>query len=267
MYLCCVALLVLPAAAALAPSHGEGDQGSVIATQHAGVSDSLVNHPCAPDTVNLLLRVLASDLTPPICLPLPSQVTSIQQWSLTMKRSYSDLDQHTGDPPFSFGQGTRGPRQPKLYQQQLEPGTNKIKACMQCGTTRTPQWREGPYGPKTLCNACGVKRVRAMKAAQQGKNATHVPQVATGTSKKKAAAHAAARTVSRSKVVAFTALELGCLCCAATGCSKTHYGRHLAMQFVYVAQRPALECDIIISWFDIFAGVLPNFHKWGGGMD
>jgi hypothetical protein len=42
------------------------------------------------------------------------------------------------------------------------------KACMQCGTTRTPVWREGPYGLKTLCNACGVKRVRAIKAQQQG---------------------------------------------------------------------------------------------------
>lgn len=43
------------------------------------------------------------------------------------------------------------------------------KSCAQCGTTRTPQWREGPLGPKTLCNACGVKRVRQMRTAQEGK--------------------------------------------------------------------------------------------------
>ncbi|KAL2652548.1 hypothetical protein R1flu_020676 [Riccia fluitans] len=29
--------------------------------------------------------------------------------------------------------------------------------CMHCSTTRTPQWRAGPMGPKTLCNACGVR--------------------------------------------------------------------------------------------------------------
>ncbi|KAJ0237812.1 GATA transcription factor 11 [Hirschfeldia incana] len=29
--------------------------------------------------------------------------------------------------------------------------------CTHCETTKTPQWREGPNGPKTLCNACGVR--------------------------------------------------------------------------------------------------------------
>ena len=43
--------------------------------------------------------------------------------------------------------------------------------CMQCGTTRTSQWRDGPYGRKTLCDACGAKRRRAIKKQQQDKNA------------------------------------------------------------------------------------------------
>ncbi|CAJ2654440.1 unnamed protein product [Trifolium pratense] len=29
--------------------------------------------------------------------------------------------------------------------------------CMHCEVTETPQWREGPKGPRTLCNACGVR--------------------------------------------------------------------------------------------------------------
>ncbi|KAM3408352.1 hypothetical protein ACQJBY_001479 [Aegilops geniculata] len=29
--------------------------------------------------------------------------------------------------------------------------------CRHCGTAETPQWREGPEGRKTLCNACGVR--------------------------------------------------------------------------------------------------------------
>ncbi|CAK9165189.1 unnamed protein product [Ilex paraguariensis] len=31
------------------------------------------------------------------------------------------------------------------------------KKCTHCQVTKTPQWREGPMGPKTLCNACGVR--------------------------------------------------------------------------------------------------------------
>ena len=34
----------------------------------------------------------------------------------------------------------------------------KIKrGCLNCGQIKTPQWRMGPEGPKTLCNACGVR--------------------------------------------------------------------------------------------------------------
>lgn len=29
--------------------------------------------------------------------------------------------------------------------------------CVVCGVTDTPLWRSGPKGPKTLCNACGVR--------------------------------------------------------------------------------------------------------------
>ncbi|KAG4941499.1 hypothetical protein JHK87_045370 [Glycine soja] len=32
-----------------------------------------------------------------------------------------------------------------------------IRKCLHCEITKTPQWRAGPMGPKTLCNACGVR--------------------------------------------------------------------------------------------------------------
>ncbi|XP_058078907.1 GATA transcription factor 7-like [Magnolia sinica] len=31
------------------------------------------------------------------------------------------------------------------------------KCCSHCQVEKTPQWRQGPRGPKTLCNACGVR--------------------------------------------------------------------------------------------------------------
>jgi len=30
------------------------------------------------------------------------------------------------------------------------------KTCVNCAEAKTPQWRQGPDGPLTLCNACGV---------------------------------------------------------------------------------------------------------------
>ncbi|KAI3787450.1 hypothetical protein L1987_41925 [Smallanthus sonchifolius] len=31
-----------------------------------------------------------------------------------------------------------------------------VRRCTHCASEKTPQWRTGPLGPKTLCNACGV---------------------------------------------------------------------------------------------------------------
>ncbi|XVF15855.1 hypothetical protein REPUB_Repub09cG0192200 [Reevesia pubescens] len=36
-------------------------------------------------------------------------------------------------------------------------GTQPTRRCSHCGVTKTPQWRAGPMGAKTLCNACGVR--------------------------------------------------------------------------------------------------------------
>ncbi|CAI7776594.1 unnamed protein product, partial [Closterium sp. NIES-54] len=32
-----------------------------------------------------------------------------------------------------------------------------VKTCAHCGTSKTPLWRNGPPGPKSLCNACGIR--------------------------------------------------------------------------------------------------------------
>ncbi|KAL0344299.1 UNVERIFIED_CONTAM: GATA transcription factor 5 [Sesamum angustifolium] len=36
-------------------------------------------------------------------------------------------------------------------------GAAQPRRCSHCGVTKTPQWRAGPLGSKTLCNACGVR--------------------------------------------------------------------------------------------------------------
>ncbi|KAG6398070.1 hypothetical protein SASPL_139521 [Salvia splendens] len=39
----------------------------------------------------------------------------------------------------------------------LEPSETPARKCLHCASEKTPQWRTGPMGPKTLCNACGVR--------------------------------------------------------------------------------------------------------------
>ncbi|GLI66079.1 hypothetical protein VaNZ11_009798 [Volvox africanus] len=38
--------------------------------------------------------------------------------------------------------------------------------CRECGTDKTPQWRCGPEGPRTLCNACGVRYTKSLGKAR-----------------------------------------------------------------------------------------------------
>ncbi|CAN6302326.1 unnamed protein product [Urochloa humidicola] len=36
-------------------------------------------------------------------------------------------------------------------------GAGTRRRCTHCASEETPQWRQGPEGPRTLCNACGVR--------------------------------------------------------------------------------------------------------------
>ncbi|CAN6913203.1 unnamed protein product [Brassica oleracea] len=53
-------------------------------------------------------------------------------------------------------------------------GGDTKKTCVDCGTNKTPLWRGGPAGPKSLCNACGIKSRKKRQAAhgikQEGNN-------------------------------------------------------------------------------------------------
>lgn len=40
--------------------------------------------------------------------------------------------------------------------------------CADCGTLDSPEWRKGPKGPKTLCNACGLRWAKKEKKRQGG---------------------------------------------------------------------------------------------------
>ncbi|XP_010254813.1 PREDICTED: GATA transcription factor 18-like [Nelumbo nucifera] len=46
------------------------------------------------------------------------------------------------------------------------------RRCANCDTTSTPLWRNGPRGPKSLCNACGIRYKKEEKRATTTTNST-----------------------------------------------------------------------------------------------
>jgi len=49
--------------------------------------------------------------------------------------------------------------------------------CTDCGTLDSPEWRKGPNGPKTLCNACGLRwakkeKRKSISLGQNGRDST-----------------------------------------------------------------------------------------------
>ncbi|KAI0510209.1 hypothetical protein KFK09_010810 [Dendrobium nobile] len=61
-----------------------------------------------------------------------------------------------------------------------------MRKCSHCDIQKTPQWRAGPMGPKTLCNACGVryKSGRLFPEYRPAASPTFVPAVHSNSHKK-----------------------------------------------------------------------------------
>ncbi|PGH01824.1 hypothetical protein GX51_05004 [Blastomyces parvus] len=48
----------------------------------------------------------------------------------------------------------------------------ETNSCTDCGTFSSPEWRKGPSGRKTLCNACGLRWAKQVKKRQQATDTT-----------------------------------------------------------------------------------------------
>lgn len=56
-----------------------------------------------------------------------------------------------------ISKGTIGNKAMGVHASGFQQAVSGDRRCLHCGSQRTPQWRAGPMGPKTLCNACGVR--------------------------------------------------------------------------------------------------------------
>ncbi|KAK4703233.1 hypothetical protein P7C70_g2988, partial [Phenoliferia sp. Uapishka_3] len=75
----------------------------------------------------------------------------------------------------------------KAPKAKAEP-VNKLgpKACESCGTINSPEWRKGPGGVKSLCNACGLRYARSVARKNKMENG-EMPVSNVGGKKGKAA--------------------------------------------------------------------------------
>eukprot|EP00252_Welwitschia_mirabilis_P004303 TRINITY_DN145_c0_g1_i1.p1 TRINITY_DN145_c0_g1~~TRINITY_DN145_c0_g1_i1.p1 ORF type:complete len:299 (+),score=3.25 TRINITY_DN145_c0_g1_i1:381-1277(+) len=84
-----------------------------------------------------------------------------------------------GKPPPWFDENSpRWPKIPAEYEEAEEPRPPPVpsdshlnfalrnipRVCVDCKTSKTPLWRSGPQGPKSLCNACGIRYRKARRA-------------------------------------------------------------------------------------------------------
>ncbi|KAI5467416.1 cutinase gene palindrome-binding protein [Mariannaea sp. PMI_226] len=54
-------------------------------------------------------------------------------------------------------------RDPRTGEKKKKLKTSEEYVCTDCGTLDSPEWRKGPSGPKTLCNACGLRWAKKEK--------------------------------------------------------------------------------------------------------
>ncbi|KAH7543616.1 hypothetical protein FEM48_Zijuj02G0202700 [Ziziphus jujuba var. spinosa] len=84
--------------------------------------------------------------------------------------------------------GSMRRRSMRHQRHQVVEDPNKRCTNYNCATRTTPMWRKGPLGPKTLCNACGIKY---RKQEEKRKEKEEAKQAAKEAAEKAVAARAA----------------------------------------------------------------------------
>ncbi|GAA5811743.1 hypothetical protein MFLAVUS_005186 [Mucor flavus] len=74
-------------------------------------------------------------------LPKPSDVSSIEKRRISFNQRHELLN-------------------PVNLSKNMRQDSGSVKTCARCRTNNSPEWRRGPDGHKTLCNACGLRYSR-----------------------------------------------------------------------------------------------------------
>ncbi|KAK6136044.1 hypothetical protein DH2020_030210 [Rehmannia glutinosa] len=119
--------------------------------------------------------------------PLPFSGFSSESDSFAESTSVKKIPKMTGGEPKKKSKKIKitlpaGP----LATQNNDAPAQAVRKCLHCEITKTPQWRAGPMGPKTLCNACGVryKSGRLFPEYRPAASPTFIPYLHSNSHKK-----------------------------------------------------------------------------------
>ncbi|KAL7133167.1 hypothetical protein ABFS83_12G121800 [Erythranthe nasuta] len=73
-------------------------------------------------------------------------------------------DQYLKMQPYNNNNNNNNNSSSSMENDHLISSSSPIRVCADCSTTKTPLWRSGPKGPKSLCNACGIRQRKARRA-------------------------------------------------------------------------------------------------------
>ncbi|KAF8836957.1 hypothetical protein BDN67DRAFT_973544 [Paxillus ammoniavirescens] len=115
------------------------------------------------NTSSLIASGAMSSSRPP---PAETMERMLQSANYGMQMLQSAIAESNPDMRPATGMGDKDV--PASKRQKGDEHAQDGQTCLGCGATSTPEWRRGPLGPRTLCNACGLVYAKLLKKRTRG---------------------------------------------------------------------------------------------------
>ncbi|KAI5388406.1 GATA transcription factor 7 [Lathyrus oleraceus] len=143
---------------------GNGESDSIFAGELAVPADDVadlewVSHfvdDSLPE-LSLLCPVQARVEPEPRPGPSPSPTKATSHLTLIRRKPRTNKTRRPNCNMWSFNPILCRAKKQRKKPEAQTGGAQVQRRCSHCQVQKTPQWRTGPLGPKTLCNACGVR--------------------------------------------------------------------------------------------------------------
>ncbi|KAL4066151.1 hypothetical protein J3A83DRAFT_4098818 [Scleroderma citrinum] len=105
--------------------------------------------------------------------PLPAEPMERMVQSACYGRQMLQSAIVLSNPEFIPATGGADKEAPASKRQRGDEHAQEGQTCLGCNATSTPEWRRGPLGPRTLCNACGLVYAKLLKKRARGETRSH----------------------------------------------------------------------------------------------